>query len=149
MSRLRTLQPFKRILSKPSTINRNVYPKYIQLVSHSYLTSQTCTHHQSLTNNSCNRMSLFHLSQRFKRGAKGRKQAKEQEYDEGRPEKGLTLDSEDYKKRMQKFILKLQQQMREIQPRSANTCNKYTKHKFVFQKFLEIKRYKSRAICVQ
>ena len=41
---------------------------------------------------------------------------------QGRPEKGVTLDSDDYKKRMQKHIFKLQQQLREIQPKTANTC---------------------------
>ena len=48
--------------------------------------------------------------------------AKEEEYAEkGRPEKGTTLDTEDYRKRMQKHILKLQQSLREVQPKTANT----------------------------
>ena len=65
---------------------------------------------------------LIHLSYRYKRGAKGRKQAKEQEFvEKGRPEKGTTLDTEDYRKRMQKHILKLQQSLREVQPKTANT----------------------------
>lgn len=48
---------------------------------------------------------------------------KEQEFvEKGRPEKGTTLDSEDYRKRMQKHIMKLQQSLREVQPKTANTA---------------------------
>jgi len=61
----------------------------------------------------------YHI-QRFKKSG-NRKKIKEEALAQGRPEKGTTLDSDDYKKRMQKYILKLQQQLREIQPRTANT----------------------------
>ena len=68
-----------------------------------------------------NKQSLAVHSYRFKRGAKGRKQAKEAELADGRPAKGTTLDTEDYRKRMHKHILKYQQQLREIQPKTANS----------------------------
>eukprot|EP01084_Bolivina_argentea_P118331 209976_1 len=109
MSRLHRINAF---------ITKRFYPINYKII-HSYHTLSPLTQHQfTSTNNS----PLFHFSQRFRRGAKGGKKKREQEIDEGkRPEKGLTLDTEDYKKRMQKHVLKFQQQVREIQPRTANT----------------------------
>merc|ERR1719410_3190480 len=76
---------------------------------------------KSISQSSIHSLPLFNHSHRYKRGAKGRKQSKEAEFADGRPAKGTTLDTEDYRKRMQKHVLKLQQQLREIQPRTANT----------------------------
>ena len=45
-----------------------------------------------------------------------------------RPQKGTTLDTDDYKKRMEKLVMKYAQQLREIQPKTANTCKYYIYH---------------------
>ena len=139
----------KRVFSKSGhAFLRRTAIFHRHLYLHSYCTLSTFNCNQSLfyqTNhiNHIDKSCLFYQSQRFKRGAKGRKKLsiytslqkqsvkyitktiinRAKEEDLGRPEVGTTLDTDEYKKRMEKHIFKLQTQLREIQPRTANTCN--------------------------